>query len=312
MDDKVRKIIYNVKKVIFGKDEVIEIAIAALLADGHLLIQDVPGLAKTLLAKSIARSIDASFKRVQFTPDLLPTDITGVSIYNQKTQEFEFLEGPIFTNILLADEINRATPRTQSSLLEGMEERQVTVDGRRRQLPEPFFVIATQNPIEQQGVYHLPEAQLDRFLMRISIGYPDHEVEVRVITEQQYQHPIETIGPVVTVDEIVDLQQKVREVYLENSIKGYIVNLVEKTRGHKDLLLGASPRASLSLSRASQALALIRGQTFVTPDMVQRLAQPVMRHRLLLQPHSQLGGITPDTIIKEIIQQVEVPVRDYD
>ncbi len=302
----------NIKKVILGKDEVIEIALAAFLADGHLLIQDVPGLAKTLLAKSIARSIDADFKRVQFTPDLLPTDITGVSIFNQKTQEFEFLEGPIFTNILLADEINRATPRTQSSLLEGMEERQVTVDGRRRGLPEPFFVIATQNPIEQQGVYHLPEAQLDRFLMRISIGYPNHEVEVRVINEQQYRHPIETIEPVVSLKDIIELQEKIKEVYIDHSVKGYIVSLVEKTRGHKDLLLGASPRASLALSRVSQALSFISGKQFVTPDVIQRLARPVMRHRLVLQPHSQLGGITPDTIIKEIIQQVEVPVRNYE
>lgn len=309
--ETIQKIIDNVKSVILGKDEAIQFALAALLADGHLLIEDVPGLGKTLLAKSLARSISATFKRVQFTPDLLPTDITGVSIYNQKTQEFEFMEGPIFTNILLADEINRATPRTQSSLLEGMEERQVTVDGKTYSLPRPFFVIATQNPIEQQGVYHLPEAQLDRFLMRIHIGYPEHSVELRIIKEQQYVHPIEKIEPVVSLEAVVELQKKVREVFVEDSVRDYMVQIVEKTRVHKDLLLGASPRASLALFRVSQALALINGKDFVTPDIVQRAAKPVLRHRLILQPHSQLGGITPDKIVDEIIRQIDVPVREY-
>ncbi|MCD6384653.1 MoxR family ATPase [Candidatus Sumerlaeota bacterium] len=309
--ETIQKIIDGVKRVILGKDEAIQFALAALLADGHLLIEDVPGLGKTLLAKTLARSLNATFKRVQFTPDLLPTDITGVSIYNQKTQEFEFVEGPIFTNILLADEINRATPRTQSSLLEGMEERQVTVDGKTYPLPRPFFVIATQNPIEQQGVYHLPEAQLDRFLMRIHIGYPEHNVELRIIKEQQFAHPIEKVEAVVTLDDVVEMQKKVKEVYVEHSVRDYMVQLVEKTREHKDLLLGASPRASLALFRVSQAIALINGKDFVTPDIVQRVAKPVLRHRLILQPHSQLGGITPDKIIEEIIQQVEVPVREY-
>lgn len=307
----IQNIIDNIRQVIIGKDEVIELVLSALLADGHLLIEDVPGVGKTLLAKSIARSINATFKRVQFTPDLLPTDITGVSIFNQKQQEFEFREGPIFTNILLADEINRATPRTQSSLLEGMEERQVTVDGKSYTLPRPFFVIATQNPIEQQGVYHLPEAQLDRFIMRINIGYPAHGAELQIIDAQQYKHPIHEIGAVASIEDILHLQNQVKDIYVDQSLRDYIVQIVERTREHKELLLGASPRASLALFRISQALALIRGQEFVTPDIIQKLAKPVMRHRLILQPHSQLGGITADKIIDEIIRQIPIPVRDY-
>lgn len=311
MHKVIQNIIDNIRQVIIGKDEVIELVLSALLADGHLLIEDVPGVGKTLLAKSIARSINATFKRVQFTPDLLPTDITGVSIFNQKQQEFEFREGPIFTNILLADEINRATPRTQSSLLEGMEERQVTVDGKSYTLPRPFFVIATQNPIEQQGVYHLPEAQLDRFIMRINIGYPAHGAELQIIDAQQYKHPIHEIAAVASIEDILQLQNQVKDIYVDQTLRDYIVQIVERTREHKELLLGASPRASLALFRVSQALALIRGQEFVTPDIIQKLAKPVMRHRLILQPHSQLGGITADKIIDEIIRQIPIPVRDY-
>jgi len=298
----------NMEKVIFGKADEIRHVMAALLAGGHILIEDVPGVGKTFLARSLAISVGGVFKRIQFTPDLLPTDVTGVSVYNQKDRDFEFREGPVFTNILLADELNRATPRTQSALLECMEERQVSYDGVPHPLPRPFFVMATQNPIEQQGVYHLPEAQLDRFLIKIAIGYPKHFIEMDVLDAQKKQHPIETIRPVSTMEEIIRMQDDVRNVYVDESIRDYIVSVVEKTRHHPSVILGGSPRASLALFRMGQAMAFISGADFVLPDIVKELARPVLRHRLILKPQARLGGLTPDDVVADILQKTEVPV----
>lgn len=304
----IEKLIANVEKVIFGKTDEIRHVVATLLAGGHLLIEDVPGVGKTYLARSLALSIGGLFKRIQFTPDLLPTDVTGVSIYNQKSKEFEFREGPVFTNILLADELNRATPRTQSALLECMEERQVTSDGVPRPIPKPFFVVATQNPIEQQGVYHLPEAQLDRFMIRLSIGYPKHFIEMDILDAQKKQHPIETISAVCEMGDILRAQDIVRGVYVDESIREYIVSLVEATRTHGSLVIGGSPRASLALYRISQAMAFISGADFVLPDVVKELAKPVLRHRLILKPQASLGGLTPDEIISDILMKTTVPI----
>jgi len=310
--DTIANLLQNIQKVIIGKEAVVKQVIAALLARGHILIEDVPGVGKTLLAKSLALSLDGIYKRVQFTPDLLPSDITGVSVFNQKNLTFEFREGPVFTNILLADELNRATPRTQSSLLESMEERQVTVDGKTYVLPTVFFAMATQNPIEQQGVYRLPEAQLDRFLMQIDIGYPGHYHEIQILEDQRLAHPIDSLSPVATIRDILDLQERVKHIYVDKSINDYIVRLVEATRAHADLLLGASPRASLALYRVSQAYSLIDGNDFVTPDTVKALCHPILRHRLLLKPQSQLGGVAPDRIIDEILRAVDVPIKNYE
>ncbi len=310
--DTIANLLQNIQKVIIGKEAVVKQVIAALLSRGHILIEDVPGVGKTLLARSLALSLDGIYKRVQFTPDLLPSDITGVSIFNQKNLTFEFREGPVFTNILLADELNRATPRTQSSLLESMEERQVTVDGKTYTLPMVFFAMATQNPIEQQGVYRLPEAQLDRFLMQIDIGYPGHYHEIQILEDQRLAHPIDSLSSVATIRDILDLQERVKHIYVDKSINDYIVRLVEATRAHADLLLGASPRASLALYRVSQAYSLIDGNDFVTPDTVKALCHPILRHRLLLKPQSQLGGVTPDPIIDEILRAVDVPIKNYE
>ena len=299
----------NIASVIVGKREVIENVLVVLLAGGHTLIEDVPGVGKTYLAKSLALSIDAKFKRIQFTPDLLPTDVTGVSIYNQKTRTFEFQDGPVFTNILLADELNRATPRTQSSLLECMQEHQVTVDGKTHLLPRVFFVIATQNPVEQQGVYNLPEAQLDRFLMQIKIGYPSRAAEVKIIEDQKIKHPIESIKPVTNIEEIYKLIEEVKNVHIDTSLENYIVEIVSATRNHKDLILGASPRASLAIYRASQAFAFLRRKSFVAPDIIKRFALPVLRHRLILHPQASIGGLTPDRIIQDILNTVPVPIK---
>ncbi len=310
--DTIANLLQNIQKVIIGKEAVVKQVIAALLARGHILIEDVPGVGKTFLARSLALSLDGIYKRVQFTPDLLPSDITGVSVFNQKNLTFEFREGPVFTNILLADELNRATPRTQSSLLESMEERQVTVDGKTYALPTVFFAMATQNPIEQQGVYRLPEAQLDRFLMQIDIGYPGHYHEIQILEDQRLAHPIESLSSVATIRDILDLQERVKHIYVDKSINDYIVRLVEATRAHADLMLGASPRASLALYRVSQAYSLIDGNDFVTPDTVKALCHPILRHRLLLKPQSQLGGVTPDPIIDEILRAVDVPLKNYE
>ncbi|MHB8881989.1 MAG: AAA family ATPase [Thermodesulfovibrionales bacterium] len=302
-------LIGNIEKVIVGKREAVELAVAALLSRGHLLIEDVPGLGKTMLARAIAGSLALRFKRIQFTPDLLPSDVTGVSIYSQKSGEFEFRSGPVFTNILLADEINRATPRTQSSLLECMEEAQVTVDGMTYPLPAVFMVVATQNPIELQGTYPLPEAQLDRFFMKIAIGYPSAEEEVRVMEMQIREHPINSISAVLSDQELRKMQEAVCNVHIDNAVKGYIVKIVNATRKHEHLQLGASPRGSISLMRAAQAMALMRGKDYVEPTVVKLMAVPVLAHRLIVKPQSRLREISERIVLEEILGRVPVPIQ---
>ena len=298
----------NIEKVIVGKREVIDLAIITLLCHGHLLIEDVPGLGKTMLARAMASSMALRFKRIQFTPDLLPSDVTGVSIFNQKSGEFEFKAGPVFTHILLADEINRATPRTQSSLLECMEESQVTADGKTYRLPSIFMVIATQNPIELQGTYPLPEAQLDRFFMRIKIGYPSIDQEVKVMEMQMKEHPIHSVTSVIPEDQLKAMQAAVPQVFIEKSVMRYIVQVVDATRSHQELFLGASPRGSLSLMRAAQASALLRGMDFVEPSSIKLLAKPVLAHRMMAKPQSKLRGLTEEKILDEILKTIPVPV----
>ncbi len=302
-----RSIIDNVKRVIIGKEEAIEMGVLALICQGHALIEDVPGVGKTMLARSIARSVDCTFKRIQFTPDMLPTDVTGVSVYNQKTSEFEFRPGPILAQIVLADEINRATPKTQSALLESMEERQVTVDGTTYRMERPFMVMATQNPIEYEGTFPLPEAQLDRFLLRITLGYPTAEEEVAIIDSQQVSHPIEGLSAVASPDEITALQDIVKGVYVDNLIKEYIVAIVEASRNHSDAALGGSPRASLGLFRCAQALALLRERDYVLPDDVKHLAPAVLAHRIILSSAARMRGIDGRKVVGDIVGQVPVP-----
>jgi MoxR-like ATPase len=301
------RLIENINLVIYGKRNEVEMAVAGLLAQGHLLIEDVPGVGKTMLAKSIARSLGCSFNRLQFTPDMLPSDVTGVSIWNPQAREFEFRPGPVMAEIVLADEINRATPKTQSALLEAMEERQVTVDGVTHMLPELFQVLATQNPIEHEGTFPLPEAQLDRFLMRISLGYPPAEEEERVVESQQLRHPIESLGPIASAAEVVAAQKLVRAVYVEPGIRRYLVDLASRTRTLPDVHLGASPRGSLGLARAAQARAVIAGRDYVTPDDIKAVAVPVLAHRLLLSPSARLKGIAPKTLIEELVNDTPVP-----
>jgi MoxR-like ATPase len=298
----------NIEQVIVGKKEVIELAIITLLCRGHLLVEDVPGLGKTMLARAIAGSLSLEFKRVQFTPDLLPSDVTGVSIYNQKNGEFDFRPGPVFTNLLLADEINRATPRTQSSLLEAMEERQVTTDGTTRSLPPVFMVVATQNPIELQGTYPLPEAQLDRFFMRVSVGYPARDEEVRVMEMQIREHPIHGIRPILGDDHVRFMQGAVTETHIDRSILAYIVDIVSATRNHPELLAGASPRGSLALMRAAQAMTLLKGMEFVEPTVIKTLARHILTHRLLVKPQARLKGATATKIVDTILQELPAPV----
>ena len=290
-------IVDNVKKVIIGKDQAIELAVLALMCQGHALIEDVPGVGKTMLARSIARSAGCTFKRIQFTPDLLPTDVTGVSIYNQKTGDFEFREGPIISQIVLADEINRATPKTQSATLEAMEERTVTVEGTTYEVPRPFMVMATQNPIEYEGTFPLPEAQLDRFFVMISLGYPSLEQEIAIIDGQQLSHPIDELQSVTSSEEILELQRATKGVYVDDLIKQYIVSIVDATRNEDDISLGASPRGSLSLYRGAQALALIRGRDFVLPDDVKELAVPVISHRVIVSTAARMRGVHARDII---------------
>ena len=301
------QLLENVEKVIVGKTDAIRLTITGLLCQGHILIEDVPGTGKTMLAKSIARSIGGSFNRIQFTPDMLPSDVTGVSIFNQKTNEFEFRQGPIVAQIVLTDEINRATPKTQSALLEAMEEHQITVDGVTHPLPEPFLVLATQNPIEYEGTFPLPEAQMDRFLLRISLGYPATNDEVRMLSNQQLQHPIENLKQIIQIDDLLKAQEAVRHITVTEEIKRYIVDLVETTRSHGEIYLGASPRGSLALFRTSQALAAILGRDYVLPDDVKSLAVPALAHRLIVGSAARIREVDAVDVIKEVLEKVPVP-----
>ena len=301
------KIVTNIEKVMVGKTEVIQLAVIALISQGHLLIEDAPGLGKTMLARSLAKSINCTFKRIQFTPDMLPGDVTGVTVYNQKLGDFEFHPGPLSAQIVLADEINRATPKVQSALLEAMEERQITVEGVTRKMPAPFHVLATQNPIEYEGTFPLPEAQLDRFLLRINIGYPSPAEEIAIMERQQYVHPIEQIGPVVDGDDVLTLQETVKKVYVDDLVKKYIVSLVEATRHHSSIYLGASPRGSLALFRTSQARAMIQGRDYVLPDDIKALAGPALAHRTLLSSTGQSHGRDGRASIAEILETIAVP-----
>lgn len=307
IETTINKVIDEVETVIIGKRDVIRLVMTSILSNGHVLIDDVPGVGKTTLAKSLAKALGCSFKRVQFTPDLLPSDVTGTSVFNQKTAEFEFRSGPIFAQFVLADEINRATPKTQSSLLECMEERQVTVDGTTHLLPSPFFVIATENSVEFHGTYPLPEAQLDRFMMRISVGYPCESEESEILDSQTVEHPIVNVKNTLDSAEIASLQQAVRRVYLEPSVREYIVRIVASTRNHPMILLGASPRGSLNLSHASRSFAAISGRDYVTPDDVKALATPILAHRLILKPEARSHDLNQAGVVEEILSGAAVP-----
>ena len=300
-------VIDNTSKVIVGKREVIELAVATLIAQGHLLIEDVPGVGKTMLAKSLATSIGCSFNRIQCTPDLLPSDITGLSIYNQQNGQFEFRQGPLMSQVVLADEINRATPKTQSALLESMEEHQITVDGVTHPLHAPFIVLATQNPIEYEGTFPLPEAQLDRFLMRINLGYPSLEEELEIISEQEMAHPITVLESVTTPSGILEMQEAVNSIYVDSLIREYIVKLTESTRSHPEVYLGASPRASLGLFKTARALALIRERDYVIPDDVKFLAPTVLSHRIILAPSARMQGIRSMDIVDNLLSELAIP-----
>jgi MoxR-like ATPase len=303
-----QKILANIEKVIIGKRPQITLALVAYLCEGHILLEDVPGVAKTMLARALARSVGCTFKRVQCTPDLLPTDVTGVSVFNQKTAEFEFRPGPIFAQTVLADEINRATPRTQAALLEAMAERRVTVDGQGYVLKPPFLVIATQNPIDHEGTFPLPEAQLDRFLIRLSIGYPSLEEEAKMLQRLQLSHPIDDLPAVATAAEIVGCQEAIREIHVDDKVRKYLLQIVHATREHNDVHLGGSPRASIALFRTAQALAAVNGRNFVLPDDVKRMMMPVLGHRLIIKPESRLRKVTPAAIVNDVLGEVPVPV----
>ena len=309
IDETAAKLTQNIQKVIVGKEEIIELTLIAILCEGHLLLEDVPGTGKTTLAKTIAKSLGCSFQRIQFTPDLLPSDVTGIYFYNQKNQEFEFRPGPIFSQVLLADEINRATPRTQSALLEAMQERQSTVDIATHQLPRPFLVMATQNPIELEGTFPLPEAQLDRFLMKIGLGYPSVEDENSILLRFERLDPLDELESVVEPDQILSMQAKVREIRVEQSVRNYIVNICRTTRNHPDIELGASPRATMALYRTCQALAAVRGRDFVLPDDVKTMTPYVLTHRLIVAAKTRLRGRKIADIIEELIESIAVPVE---
>jgi MoxR-like ATPase len=303
----VQRIVGNVERVIVGKAEPVAFSLIAVICNGHILIEDVPGVGKTVLTKAIARSIGCSFKRIQFTPDLLPSDVTGVSIYNQKVGDFEFRPGPIMSQIVLADEVNRATPKTQSALLEAMEEGQMTVDGVTYHLPQPFMVMATQNPIEYEGTFPLPEAQLDRFMMNISLGYPKAEDEINILNSHQHHHPLEDLTQIMTAEELIYIQQQVKNVHVDASILEYIVAIANATRNHQNIYLGVSPRGSLALFRAGQALAAMRGRSYVIPDDIKLLVKPTLAHRIIVTPSARVRSISSATLLEEILQTVPVP-----
>ncbi len=301
------RIVRNVEKVIVGKRQEVQLVLVALLCKGHVLVEDVPGVGKTMLAKAIARSIGCTFKRIQFTPDLLPSDVTGVSVFNQQTSQFEYRPGPVVAQIVLADEINRATPKTQSSLLESMEEGQVTVDGVTHMLPNPFIVLATENPIEYEGTFPLPEAQLDRFLIRISLGYPGHRGEVEILNRQHFQHPMDTLTQEVDADELIAAQNAVRQVHVDDTLKEYIVSVVEATREHDDVYLGAGPRGSLALYNTSRAWAAMSGRDYVIPDDIKALAGPTLSHRVIVSPGARMKNVDGRMVIREILMSTGVP-----
>jgi MoxR-like ATPase len=297
----------NVEKVIIGKRSVVELAVVGLLCQGHLLIEDVPGVGKTMLARSIAKSIGCSFRRIQFTPDMLPSDVTGVSIFNQQTREFEFRQGPVFAQLVLSDEINRATPKTQAALLEAMEERQVTVDGVTRPLSRPFLVLATQNPIEYEGTFPLPEAQLDRFMLRLRLGYPTGSDEVTMLDSQQFKHPVEELEQVVGTAALIEAQEDIKAVHVDDKIKAYIVELMTQTRKHPEVSLGASPRGSLVLYRTAQARAAIAGRDYVIPDDIKSLAPACLAHRMIVSPSARIKDVTAESVLADILGSVPVP-----
>jgi MoxR-like ATPase len=304
------KVKNNIERVIVGKSSTVELVVIGLLCQGHLLIEDVPGVGKTMLARSLAKSLGCTFNRIQFTPDMLPSDVTGVSIFNQINRDFEFRAGPIMAQIVLADEINRATPKTQSALLEAMEERQITVDGITHMLPKPFMVIGTQNPIEYEGTFPLPEAQLDRFLLKIKLGYPSANDEIKVLDDQQIRHPIEGLTPIVSQDDLLKMQELVKSIFVSAAVKKYIVDLVRSTRQNKDIYLGASPRGSLGIFKASQVRAVFQGRDFVLPDDIKFLAESVLAHRIMVDPSARLRDISANVIIQETLRTLPVPGGD--
>lgn len=311
-DDRFRTVTNNIERVIQGKKATIELVVSSLIAEGHVLIEDVPGVGKTLLAKSLARSIDCTFQRIQFTPDLLPSDVTGVSVWDRELGTFRFRPGPVFANVLLGDEINRASPKTQAALLEAMEERQVTVDAETRQLDPPFIVIATQNPIEHEGTYPLPEAQLDRFMMRVIMGYPDREKELEMLETHGSKSSFEDLKPVIHAEDVVRMSSIARDVHVADVLRGYLIDLAETTRNHPDLLLGASPRATLFLQRAARTLAAADGRDYASPDDVQAILNPVLNHRLVIRPEAQMRGITARDVVEQVAATVPVPgTRTY-
>jgi MoxR-like ATPase len=307
-----KRLIENLERVVVGKRHPVELTVIGLLCQGHVLIEDVPGVGKTVLARSLAKSLGCTFNRLQFTPDMLPSDVTGVSIYNQSNRKFEFRNGPIFAQIVLVDEINRATPKTQAALLEAMEERQVTVDGTTHGLPSPFMVLATQNPIEYEGTFPLPEAQLDRFLLRVRLGYPSPRDEIEVIERQQLRHPIESLAPVIALNELLAAMEAIKKIYVSSLVKHYIVDLMNRTRQNNDVYLGASPRGSLGLFRTGQARAALNNRDFVLPDDIKALAVPVLAHRIIVSPAARLRELSPERIVTEILDNLPVPGGDYE
>jgi MoxR-like ATPase len=309
-NDVAKKIIANVEKAIVGKRKQLVLSLVSWFSGGHILLEDVPGVAKTMLARALARSVGCRFKRVQCTPDLLPSDITGASIFDQKANEFVFRPGPVFTQILLADEINRATPRSQAALLEAMAEARVTVDGVTPPLEQPFLVIATQNPIDQEGTFPLPEAQLDRFLMKFQLGYPTMDEELKMLQMLEKQHPVDSLEAVVTATELKGCQEAIKGVYVDPKVRAYLMQIVQETRQHEDLLLGASPRASIALFRCGQAMAALRGRDFVLPDDIKKIVAPVLAHRLVLKPESRLRRVTSDQVVDSIVAEIAVPSID--